>query len=178
MKKTLALLLCLVMVMSMTSCSLFTSEEGNGGASSGDIKITDEYTHKVPEGLEYETRYVYKSGETCSISTAIEEQYGAKATSHFIIVYADKNDVAVAQYTYIVMASEEDAKKYQAGYAEVTGTDKLQVDGKVTIQAFDQQELANSIDTYVAWSMLKSTSAKEYAKAMADMESLVEYIPE
>ncbi len=177
MKKALALLLSLAMVFSLAGCSLFTSGGGGaGGGASSEMKITDEFSHKDPEGLEFETRYAYYSGESCSLVDMFQEIYDVTPTAEFIFIYADKDDVALAQYTYIVMESEEDAEKF-ATAGDGMSLD-IQVFGNVTLQVTDQEGMADTIDSFIAMSVLTDTSAKAYAEMEKEMDMLVDYIPE
>lgn len=177
MKKMTALLLCLVMALSMTACTLFASGNGQtGGSSAGDLKITDEVTHKDPEGLEYATRYAYYSGETCALADMLKEQYGVTATDEYVIIYADKDDVALAEYNYFVFASDEDAQKYAEAGKEY-GLN-AEVMGNVTCNHLDQAGVANNIDSFIAWNVLTDSSAKAYAENYRDMDGLIEYNPE
>ncbi len=177
LKKVLAAILCLAMVLSMAGCSLFTGGDGDGGKAAPEVKITDEFTHKDPEGLEYETRYPYYSGDSCSLVDMFQEYYDVTPTAEFIIIYADKDDVALAQFLYIVMESEEDAEKFKTNAKKVAGVD-AQVFGDVTLQELDKEGVNNNIDSLIAWNVLTSTSAKEYAEEQKEMDMLVDYIPE
>lgn len=181
MKKVLALLMSAALVFSLTGCSLFTSGggeggEGGGGGASGDVKITDEYTHKAPEGLEYETRYAYWSGDECSLVEMFKTYYDVNITAEYIVIYANKDDKAVAQYTYFVMASEEDAQKFM----EVsTGTaDDMQAVGNVIVQVMDEEAMTDTIDSFIAMNVLEDTSAAKYAAMQKEMDMLIDYDPQ
>lgn len=177
MKKIVALLLCLGMVLSMTACSLFASGNGQtGGSTASEVKITDQVTHKDPEGLEFATRYAYYSGDTCALADMIKEQYDATATGEYVFIYADKDDTAVAEYSYFVFASEEDAQKYaDAGKQFGLNTEVM---GNVTCNYLDQAGVATNIESFIAWNVLTDYSAKAYAENYRDMDGLVEYNPE
>lgn len=125
----LALLLVLAMAaMMLTSCSLFTTEGGNSGdnensgnsennetGGSTDIQITDKYTFKNPDGLEYEKRYVvYYSPDSPLVSSAVSAGYGMKET--YSILYADANDAPLKQFDFIICNSEDDAGKVAEFY--------------------------------------------------------------
>ncbi len=176
MKKVLAAVLCLAMVFSMAGCSLFTSSDDSSGSTASELKINDEYTHKDPEDLEYETRYAYYSGDSCVLVDMFQEYYDVTPTAEYIIIYANKDDVAVAQYTYILMETEEDAEKFSQ-VVDNQGV-PVQVFGTVTLQQMNEQELADTIDSFIAMNVLTDTSAKTYAEMQRDMDLLVEYIPE
>lgn len=181
MKKTLALLLSLALVVSLAGCSLFTSgdeggEGGTGGTSTGDVKITDEYTHKDPEDLEYETRYAYWSGEKCALVDMFKTYYDVTITAEYIVIYADKDDKALAEYTYFVMASDEDAAKFRDASVDM-GTD-VQIIENVVLQVMDEQTLADTIDSFIAMSVLEDTSAAKYAATQKEMDMLIDYVPQ
>lgn len=178
MKKVLALLLSLAMVIALGGCSLFTSgdESGSSAAGGSELKVTDDYTHKDPEGLEYATRYVFYSGEECALVEMLNTYYDVTPTLEFIVIYADKDDVALAQYTYIVMESEEDAQKFAKAAAEMGS--KVEVSGSVTIQEMNQEEMANTIDTFIAMNVLTDTSAAKYAAMQKEMDMLIDYNPQ
>lgn len=177
MKKIFALVLCMVMVFSMAGCSLFTTGDGEtGGSTSSELKITDDYTHKDPEGLEFAKRYSFYSGESCSLTDMFQEYYQVTPTAEYIFIYADKDDVALAQYTYIVMESEEDAEKFVNAGGEMGFA--AEAVGNVTIQRMDQEDMANTIDSFIAMNVLTDTSAAAYAAMQKEMDMLLDYNPQ
>ncbi len=180
MKKVLALLMSAALVFSLTGCSLFTGGGGEGGGSAGgatgDVKITDEYTHTVPEGLEFETRYAYWSGDECSLVDMFKTYYDVTITAEYIVIYADKDDKAVAQYTYFVMASEEDAQKFMD--VSVGTADDIQAVGNVIVQVMDEEAMADTIDSFIAMNVLEDTSAAKYAAMQKEMDMLIDYDPQ
>ncbi len=176
MKKALALLLSLALAVSLAGCSLFSGGGKTGGSWTGDIKVTDEYTHKDPEGLEFETRYAYWSGDECSLVEMFKTYYDVDITAEYIVIYASKDDKALAQYTYFVMATEEDAKKFME--VSVGTADDMQAVGNVIVQVSDEEAMANTIDSFIAMSVLEDTSAAKYAANQKEMDMLIDYTGE
>lgn len=176
MKKALALLLSLALAVSLAGCSLFASGGGTGGSWTGDIKITDEYTHKDPEGLEFETRYAYWSGDECTLVDMFKTYYGVDITAEYIVIYASKDDKVLSQYTYFVMATEDDAKKFME-VGEGTAEDISAV-GNVILQVSNEEAVANTIDSFIGMNVLTDTSAAKYAANQKEMDMLIDYTGE
>ncbi len=179
MKKLLAVALCLCLVLSMAGCSLFTSGGDGKGKSTGDLKITEKLVHKDPTDVAFTDRYTFYSGETAALADMFKEQFDLELKQEFLIVYANGEDAAVQEYIYYVFGSAEDAQKYLLeceGYdmdASITEEDPV-----VMRVSNNQEALKNSIDSFIAWSVLEDTSAAKYVKMYAEMDGLVEYNPE
>lgn len=176
MKKMIAMLLSLVLALSLGGCSLFT--DGGGAADSGlpEVKITDTVTHEDPTDIEFTNRYALYSGDTCAVAELFQEQMGVTVEAEFFILYGDQEDIPVIGYNYLVLASEEDAVSYQEtmkgfGY-------EVSVDGCVTKQVWDQEELAETIEGLIAMSVLEDNTAASYADMYKDMDELIEYTGE
>lgn len=177
MKRAAALLMCMVMVFALTGCNLFASGgSAEPGSTSPELKITDTVTHKDPENVKFAKRYAYYSGESFVLADAFKETYDAEVTTEFLIIYADENDRAVAQYTYMVFANSEDANKYAEGVKEY-GMNPT-VTENVSCDFLDAAGITTNTDTFIAMNVLTDYSAESYVKNLVEMDSLVEYNPE
>ena len=109
MKKTLCLVLAVLMVMTLASCGLFTSDDGKEGpsGSKGEIKMTDSYTFTDPSDITYEKRYVIYGDEN-SVFVSSAADYGMVAV--YSIVYANADDAPVVSYDFMIVDSAEHAQ--------------------------------------------------------------------
>ena len=177
MKRILALFLCLAMVFALTGCNLFAAGDGTKpGNTSPELKITDTVTHKDPENVDFAKRYAYYSGESFVLTDDFKTLYNVDVTSEFLIIYVDKDDRAVAQYTYLVFASSEDANKYAEG-VEQYGLNPT-ITENVTCDFMDAEGIKNNIDTFITMNVLTDHSGQAYVQNLVEMDLLVEYNPE
>ncbi len=177
MKRILALLMCLAVVFSLTGCDLFAGGDSTEpGGPLPELKITDTVTHKDPTDVEYAKRYAYYSGDSFVLADGFKKQYNVEVVSEFLIVYADKDDRAVAQYTYLVFANSEDANKYAEGVKEYGMTPT--VTENVSCDFMDAEGIKTNIDTFIAMNVLTDHSGDAYVKNLVEMDLLVEYKPE
>ncbi|MBQ0000789.1 MAG: hypothetical protein KBT01_04530 [Clostridiales bacterium] len=168
MKKLLAMILAASMMVSMTGCgSLFSSgnTSSEAKAKSGDIQITDTFTHKDPEGVEYAVRYAYCSAkDDPEFNDSFKQGYGLDLVQQYLIIYADKDDKPLMQYDYYIAADEENAKKC----AEELDPNAFKVDGTVCYSVCGADETQMMIDLNIQYGSLTKNSASEYAAFMKE----------
>ena len=167
MKKIVSLLLVFVLCLSLTACgSLFSSEKSDSGKKvNTEIKISDNFTHVDPEGMEYAARYAYTSGKNVpDLVDSFKEYYGLDIVEQFMIIYADENDKPLAQYEYYVMADEEQAKEC----CEILGEDMFAPQGSVAVGVSDAEFTQMMIDMNIQYGSLTENSCKAYAEFMKD----------
>lgn len=161
MKKTIKMILATICVFTLAGCGLFSSESKE--SSTGDVKLSDTYTYKDPEGLEFATRYAYTSGESQEIAEGYKASYDVDCLSEYVFIYADKDDKAVAQYDYWVLKTEEDAKKLveQIG---MFGNGTLQQEGNVVWDNYDADGVSDLILMQKQYSGLSEDTGSGYAQ--------------
>lgn len=180
MKRIVTIVLCLVLAVSAAGCSLFTNGGDGGSEKLGKVKITDAVVHEDPTDIEFADRYAMYSGETCALADMFQEQHDVKLNQEYVILYGDKDDTALRQYVYYVFDSAEDALKYQQAATEEYSLDAavMEADPTVVCEVTDQEKLADSIASFIAWNTMTESTASAYAKMYAEMDVLVDYIPE
>ena len=125
LKRTMILLLAAVMMTAFAACSSSpasttstassassaqesgeesTPSDNSGVAEGTAIQITDSFSISDPEGLDYDTRYVYQ-GSTGSTLINNMQMSGYNAQAMYEILYA-KDGQAVGEYQVIVAADE------------------------------------------------------------------------
>ena len=174
MKKLVAMVLAASMMVSLTGCgSLFSS----GNASSeekvkgGDIKLTDTYTHKDPEGMEYAVRYAYCSAkDDPEFNESFKEGYGLDLVQQYVIIYADKDDKPLMEYDYYIAADEENAKKC----VEELDPNTFSAEGTVCVGAYDAASTQMMIDLDIQYGSLTKNSCAEYAAFMKECYMLMD----
>lgn len=163
MKRTLNLILAIVCILSMTmtGCGLFSSESTETG--SGDVKLTEAYTYKDPEGLEFEKRYAFTSGESQEVAEGYKTMYDVDCTSEYVFIYADKDDVTVSQLDYWVFKTDEDAAKFIEA-ASIYGNGSMQQDGSVVWDTYDAEGVKDLVLMQQQYSGLESDKCSDYAR--------------
>lgn len=180
MKRIVSIVLSLALAVSVAGCSLFTDGEGGGNEQLGKVKITDAMIHEDPTDIEFADRYAMYSGETCALADMFQEQHDVKLNQEYMILYGDKDDTALRQYVYYVFDSAEDALKYQQKASGEYSLDAtvMEADPTVVCEVTNQEKLADSIESFIAWNTLSESTASAYAKMYAEMDVLIDYIPE
>ena len=180
MKKVLAILLGLVMVTSFAGCSLFGGSS-EAAITTGDIKITDSFTHTDPTDIEFESRYTLYSGDNQELIGWYKED-GYNFLREYFVLYGDKDDVPVLNYIYYVFETDEDANKYvedSKQYYDNLDDFNLEVKENVVIMINDQDELNNIIDGCISMGVMDDTTASYYAKQnMVQFDELINYTGE
>lgn len=174
MKRLLAIVLGAALAVSLTACSLFgggDNKEVNNDLF--EVKITDDITHEDPTDIEFEKRYTLYSGGNKELKDWYKEG-GFNLVEEYFVLYGDKDDVPLRNYYYWVFETEEDAAKYQEQMKEYN----LDVDlkGTVVIQVIEQEALLDTIESYIALTVLDDKTASGYAKANKEQfEELIDY---
>ena len=165
MKKFVSVCLALVLSLSLTACGLFsTGKPESGKDKGGDIKITETYTHKDPEGMEYAKRYAYTSGKNVpELVEDFKEYYDVDFVEQFMIIYADKDNKPLAQYEYYVLTDEEQAKKC----IDALGGEFTQ-EGNVAVMVSDAEFTQMMIDMNIQYGSLTENTASAYAEFMKE----------
>lgn len=172
MKKLLCVLMTVILVLSLTGCSLFSNGASEDAPTGGAIAITDTYTHVEPD-VEYAARYAYTSGKNCpDLVDGFKREYGVDLIQDFLILYGDKDDRALCMYEYYVFATPEDAET-AIGYL---GGDFVMIEGyENIILAYSDQEFTQMvIDMNVQYASLTENTCSAYAYFMKDIDALIE----
>lgn len=163
MKRTLNLILAIVCIlaMSLTGCGLFSNESTETG--SGDLKLTESYTYKDPEGLEFEKRYAFTSGESQDVAEGYKSMYDVDCLSEYVFIYANKEDATVTQLDYWVLKTEEDAAKFVEA-ASIFGNGSMKQDGCIVWDTYDAEGVKDLILMQQQYSGLSSDKCSDYAQ--------------
>lgn len=160
MKKIIALTAVLAIMLSLASCSLFSTEKKDY-ENGGDIKLCDTFTHKDPEGVDFAARYAYCSAPgDPNLIDPFKEDYGIEVVQQFFIIYADANDKPLAQYEYYVCKDEENAKKL----SELFDPTFYIPNGNVILGYSDAELTQQMIDANIQYASLTENSTKAYAE--------------
>lgn len=167
MKKTALLLTALMLMTFLAGCgSIFSTGNSKAEDNKGkDIKITDTYIHKDPEGLDYAVRYAYCSAlNDPELIDGYKENYGLDFVQEFMIIYADKDDKPLMQYDYYVLADEENAKKC----AEELDPNSFKAEGVICLSISDAETTQLYIDMNIQYASLDKNCASAYAEFMKE----------
>ena len=190
LKRTLVLLLAGVMMASLAACSSNTTSttsaasqavssqedvasEGGAATEGTAIQITDSFSVTDPDGLDYDTRYVYR-GDSGSILINNMKASGYDAQAMYEILYA-KDDEAVGEYQVIVTADEAAATSLLDFYQSQGQT--LTQEGNVIYIYSDTDVIQAMVATYSGMGLFSGTSAQAYVDWVASYNGLVEYQP-
>ena len=194
LKRTLVLCLAAVMMTALAACSsnttsttstpaqtASTQESTNEGtdSQSGEaaegtaIQITDNFSITDPEGLDYDTRYVYQ-GTTGSTLINNMQMSGYNAEAMYEILYA-KDGQPVGEYQVFVGADEAAASSLLDFYQSQGQT--LTQEGNVIYAYSDTDMIQAMVATYSGMGMFSGTSAQDYVEWMSSYNGLVEYQP-
>lgn len=171
MKKLVSMILIAVMVLSLAGCgSLFSKGDSAEVKTGGDIKISDSYTHKDPEGVEYATRYAFCSApDDTFITEGFKENYGVEMVQQFMIIYADKDDKVICQYDYYVAKDEENAQKT----IDILGGD-FTAEGNVCISYMDAEIIEQIMAMNIQYGSLSEATASAYAQSEKDFNAFID----
>ena len=143
------------MVTSFAGCSLFGGSS-EAAITTGDIKITDSFTHTDPTDIEFESRYTLYSGDNQELIGWYKED-GYNFLREYFVLYGDKDDVPVLNYIYYVFETDEDANKYVE----------------------DSKQYYDIIDGCISMGVMDDTTASYYAKQnMVQFDELINYTGE
>lgn len=171
MKKMISMFLAAIMVLSLAGCSMFSNGSSADQSGKGDIKISDSYTHKDPEGLEYATRYAFCTApDDPYITEGFQEEYGIDMVKQYMILYADKDDKALCQFDYYVAKDAENAEKTM----EVLGDDLFTVEGDVCVGYYDEEIVQMIIDMNMQYGSLSENTASAYAQSEKDFYMFID----
>lgn len=191
LKKIIVLLMAAAMMTALAGCSNpgsstsstssqsseSSSQEGESQSSSSSesepLVITDSFTVTDPEGLDYDTRYVYKGDENSTIIINMSMS-GYNAQAMYDIVYA-KGDQAVGEYQIIVAddeASANDLKDFYESQGQL-----LEQQGNVIYYYSDTDQIQATIATYAGLGVFSGTTAQDYIEWIGSYNGLVEYQP-
>lgn len=194
LKRTMILLLAAVMMTAFAACSSSpasttstassassaqesgeesTPSDNSGVAEGTAIQITDSFSISDPEGLDYDTRYVYQ-GSTGSTLINNMQMSGYNAQAMYEILYA-KDGQAVGEYQVIVAADEAAATSLLDFYQSHGQT--LTQEGNVIYVYSDTDMIQAMVATYSGMGMFSGTSAQDYLDWFASYNGLVEYQP-
>lgn len=169
-KKILSLLFVMTMlVLALSGCSLFGSENGgNGGNGSPDgVKITDKFTLTAPDGLDYDKVYVVKAEPTAdNLVGEYNEVNGMLAM--YSVIYA-KADTPVGEYGIFVLPDQAgvDSMVEEVGEGVYTMPEE---DPFVMLYFTDADALAANITLYQSYGMLNDPcTVSDYANMCAEM---------
>lgn len=170
MKKFVSMLLAAVMILSLAGCGSLFSKGDSNKASDSDIKISDSYTHKDPEGVEYAKRYAFCSApDDPFITENFKDEYGIELVQQFMIIYADKDDKAICQYDYYVAKDEENAKKT----VDILGGD-FKVEGNVCVSYMDAEIIEQIMAMNIQYGSLSEATASAYAQSEKDFNAFMD----
>lgn len=165
------MLLVTVMVFALAGCgSIFSSGGSKDAAKGGDIKISDSFTHKDPEGVEYATRYAFCTAPNDPyITEGFKEDYGIEMVQQFMVIYADKDDKAICQYDYYVAKDEENAQKT----LDILGGD-FSVEGNVCFSCMDAELIDQIMAMNIQYGSLSEATASAYAQSEKDFNAFMD----
>lgn len=170
MKKLVSMLLAAIMVLSLAGCGSLFSKGDSNTAKDSDIKISDSYTHKDPEGVDYEKRYAFCSApDDPFITETFKDEYGIELVQQFMVIYADKDDKAICQYDYYVAKDEENAKKT----LEMLGGD-FKVEGNVCVSYMDAEIIEQIMAMNIQYGSLSEATASAYAQSEKDFNAFMD----
>lgn len=180
MKKIMVLSLAVICTISFAACGLFTSESSSGAAGeagtettvSTGVKLSAEFTHEDPEGLEYETRYAYTSGESQEVKDGYKQNYGVDIIAEYFFLYADKDDHALCEYTYYVFKTPEDAAKFAEVLGEFGNT--VETKGSVAYVYDDESMTSDIIQMQMQMCGMADDKASTYAQFMKEGYAYIE----
>lgn len=182
MKKTVSMLLIVLMILSLAGCgSLFSTGSSTGNATgnsagnsaeakTSEIKISESFTHKDPEGVEYATRYDFCTApDDPFITESFKEEYGVEMVQQFMIIYADKDDKVICQYDYYVAKDEENAKKA----IDLLGGD-FKTEGAVCVCYSDAETVEQIMAMNIQYGSLSEATASAYAQSEKDFNAFLD----
>lgn len=150
-----------------------TPSDNSGVAEGTAIQITDSFSISDPEGLDYDTRYVYQ-GSTGSTLINNMQMSGYNAQAMYEILYA-KDGQAVGEYQVIVAADEAAATSLLDFFQSQGQT--LTQEGNVIYIYSDTDMIQATVATYSGMGVFSGTSAQDYLDWFASYNGLVEYQP-
>ena len=164
-KKYLCAMLAAGMMMSILSgCSLFASGGSGDGEGGGfaPVKLTDSYSFKDPEGLDFDSRYVVVCDKDSTIiSSDTMVTYGVQQ-SHYVIY--GKDNATIASYDFYLCDSEENAEALLQFYADVGNTVIYitEEDPTVLCNTTDPDKLAATVTMLADGGLIAGADAKSY----------------
>lgn len=172
MKKLVSMLLAATMVLALTGCgSLFSAGDSTDKSKGGEVKLSETYTHKDPEGVEYATRYAFCTApDDPYITEGFKEEYDLDMVQQFMFIYADENDKVICQYDYYVAKDEENAKKT----AEMLGEDLFKAEGNVCVGYYDAEFVQMIMDMNIQYGGLSEATASAYAQSEKDYNAFID----
>lgn len=130
------------------------------------IVVTDKYTFKDPEGLEYDERYVLYGGSDCG-GVVAAGQNGAETYSAYEVFYL-KNGQLVGAYRCFDAKSEADAKQVKSAFGSIG---EVHIQGRVACIKMDIAFIQQFIEYYAQNGYSKEATPKAYMQAMVSLEN-------
>ncbi len=130
------------------------------------IAVTDKYTFKDPEGLEYDERYVLYGGSDCG-GVVAAGQNGAETYSAYEVFYL-KDGQLVEAYRCYDAKSEADAKQVKSAFGPIGEVD---IQGRVACIKMHIAFVQQYIEYYAQNGYSEEATPKAYMQAMVSMEN-------
>lgn len=170
MKKILSIMLTAVLV---AGCSAFTGGDNKEPQepTENNVKITEEYTHEDPKGLDFDKRIVLQIPEESYYFEDIKDQIGAEVTGNYKVFYG-KEGKPVGYYDYMICKDEENATLLKEFYVQ-SGAESV-VENNLCIRNMSQDAIDADISQYLAMSLIEDDSVESYAQFYIDNLGAVE----
>lgn len=137
---------------------------GTAQTDSFDIKVTDSFTYRDPEGLLYDKRYAVCGGTGCMIAMPYQADGVQEA---YDIIYS-KGDKVAGEYRVFVLETEEQAQNLRQKFIEQDMTEaEIQCEGNVLVQNCGTM-VQDMIDMYYQFGMLSEATPKAYMNMLVN----------
>lgn len=167
---TFILALCLV----VTGCSLVSSDKKAGDSDQSiekELKITETYTHKTPEDLDYDKCWILHGDQTSFMLSPLV-QSGYNVTDAYVLLYA-KDDTPVAYYNYYVADTEKTAAALSDALKQM-GTSATQ-QGNVLYAVQNADEVQAAVLAMQSANIITDTKASSFAQMHYDSYGMSDY---
>lgn len=181
-KKIMAIMMAVSLSAAMAGCSSGDSGQEQGAQEEEtaeedgpfELQITDDFTFTDPEGLDFDTRYVYYGDEN-SIMLSSYKNLGMNIESVYIIFYAN-GDTGLDEYQYYVFEDEESVESL-GDLLGAQGID-MEYEGLLGWCTKDADLMETTITTCHELEAISDATASAYTEIYTKSYGLWEYTEE
>ncbi|XCP83880.1 hypothetical protein ABXS75_12460 [Roseburia hominis] len=177
-KKLVSIIMCIMLGAALVGCgsdkgSKDSSKENDTAEIDKDfsIEMTDSFTYKDPEDLDFNQRYVLVGDESCKLLSDMKG-FGYTATKVYDIMYG-KDGKPVAEYNYFIAPDETSAADLAEFYSS-QGQNVMQ-EGTIVYAVSEGDTVEAAIAAFAAGGTLSEETLEAYVEMMKSYNGLTEY---
>lgn len=183
--RLISIIMCIMLGAFLIGCS-GGNDSGSGKEDSGreqesseeqtidkdfSIQMTDSYTYKDPEDLDFDQRFVLVGDESCKLLSDMSNM-GYTASNIYLVLYV-QDGTAVGEYQYFVTPDEASAAALAEFYTS-QGQQITQEQNVIHIYS-DADTIQAAIITFASMDTISDETPEAYIEMMKSFNGLVEY---